>query len=115
MEEWKEYKALEFCYNVTDGTHDSPKPKEEGYYLITSKHLKDNGIDFASAKKISETDYLKVIQRSKVEQYDILYSMIGRWRKIPRQDLPTPGRWVSRARPSRFRSFGMRRRGVIGW
>ena len=77
MEEWKEYKALEFCYNVTDGTHDSPKPKEEGYYLITSKHLKDNGIDFASAKKISETDYLKVIQRSKVEQYDILYSMIG--------------------------------------
>ena len=77
MEEWTEYKALEFCYNVTDGTHDSPKPKEEGYYLITSKHLKDNGIDFASAKKISETDYLKVIQRSKVEQYDILYSMIG--------------------------------------
>ena len=77
MEEWKEYKALDFCYNVTDGTHDSPKPKEEGYYLITSKHLKDNGIDFASAKKISEEDYLKVIQRSKVEQYDILYSMIG--------------------------------------
>ncbi|MBR3531674.1 MAG: restriction endonuclease subunit S [Bacteroidaceae bacterium] len=77
MEEWKEYKAIEFCMTVTDGTHDSPKPKAEGYYLITSKHLKDTGIDFSSANFISEEDYLKVITRSKVEQYDILYSMIG--------------------------------------
>ena len=77
MEEWKEYKALDFCYNVTDGTHDSPKPKDEGRYLITSKHLKDGYIDFATANKISEEDYQKIIQRSKVEQFDILYSMIG--------------------------------------
>jgi len=77
MEEWKEYKARDFCQNVTDGTHDSPKPKSEGYYLITSKHLKDNCIDFSSAYLISKEDYLKVISRSAVEQYDILYSMIG--------------------------------------
>ncbi len=77
MEEWKEYKAIEFCKTVTDGTHDSPKPKDKGYYLITSKHLKDTGIDFKSANYISEEDYLKVIERSKVEQYDILFSMIG--------------------------------------
>ena len=77
MEEWKEYKAKDFCQNVTDGTHDSPKPKEKGYHLITSKHLKESGIDFSSAYLISEDDYLKVIARSKVEQYDILYSMIG--------------------------------------
>ncbi len=77
MEEWKEYKASEFCKIVTDGTHDSPKPKDKGHYLITSKHLKDTGIDFSSANYISEEDYLKIIARSKVEQYDILYSMIG--------------------------------------
>ena len=77
MEEWKEYKAIDFCQNVTDGTHDSPKPKDEGHYLITSKHLKDGYIDFSTANKISEDDYQKIIQRSKVEQYDILYSMIG--------------------------------------
>ena len=75
--EWKEYKASEFCESVTDGTHDSPRPKDEGFYLITSKHLKDSYIDFSSAKLISKEDYQKVIQRSKVEQYDILFSMIG--------------------------------------
>lgn len=77
MEEWEEYKASEFCESVTDGTHDSPKSKDKGFYLITSKHLKDSYIDFASAKFISREDYQKVIQRSKVEQYDVLFSMIG--------------------------------------
>ena len=77
MEEWKEYKATDFCANVTDGTHDSPKPKIEGHYLITSKHLQNNVIDFSSAYRISEEDYQKVIQRSQVEQFDILFSMIG--------------------------------------
>ena len=77
MEEWKEYKARDFCSGVTDGTHDSPKPTNEGHYLITSKHLKDNLIDFSSANRISEEDYLRVITRSAVEQYDILFSMIG--------------------------------------
>ena len=76
-EDWKEYKARNFCSSVTDGTHDSPKPKEEGRYLITSKHLKDNQIDFSSANRISEEEYLKVIARSAVEQFDILFSMIG--------------------------------------
>lgn len=77
MEEWKEYKASMFCASVTDGTHDSPKPQDRGHYLITSKHLKDNDIDFSSANLISDEDYNKVIQRSAVEKYDILYSMIG--------------------------------------
>ena len=77
MEEWKEYKAKEFCAMVTDGTHDSPKPKTIGHYLITSKHLKDNRIDYSSANFISEEDYQKINLRSAVEQYDILFSMIG--------------------------------------
>ena len=77
MEEWKEYRAIDFCTAVTDGTHDSPKPQEKGHYLITSKHLQGNAIDFSSAYLISDEDYLKVIQRSRVEQFDILFSMIG--------------------------------------
>ena len=77
MKEWKEYIAKDFCSKITDGTHDSPKPQASGHYLITSKHLKDNQIDFSSANLISEEDYQKVIMRSAVEQYDILFSMIG--------------------------------------
>ena len=77
MSEWKTIKAEDFCYSVTDGTHDSPKGKENGHYLITSKHLAPYAIDFSSAKRISEEDYKKVIKRSPVEQWDILFSMIG--------------------------------------
>lgn len=77
MEEWKEYKATDYCLNVTDGTHDSPKRVEQGMYLITSKHIKDNKIDFCDAYKISLDDYNKIIKRSKVDQWDIIISMIG--------------------------------------
>ena len=77
MSEWKTYRADEFCKTVTDGTHDSPKPQPCGRYLITSKHLKSFGIDFSSANRISEEDYQKIVKRSNVEQYDILFSMIG--------------------------------------
>ena len=75
--EWETIKAEDFCYSITDGTHDSPKAKENGHYLITSKHLAPYAIDFSSAKRISEEDYQKVIKRSPVEQWDILFSMIG--------------------------------------
>ena len=77
MEEWNIIKAYDYCYNVTDGTHDSPKQTEFGKYLITSKHIKDKRIDFESAYKISEDDYNKIITRSKVDQWDIIISMIG--------------------------------------
>lgn len=86
---WKTYRAENFCLAVTDGTHDSPKPQAEGRYLITSKHLKPTEIDFSSANKISEEDYQKIIQRSKVEQYDILFSMIGTIGNIHRVTMPT--------------------------
>lgn len=89
MEEWKTYTASEFCFKVTDGTHDSPKPKDSGHYLITSKHLKDNCIDFSSAYKISEEDYQKIIKRSNVVQHDLLFSMIGTIGNVVRVTSPT--------------------------
>lgn len=70
-------RADEYCKFVTDGTHDSPKQVDKGKKLITSKHLGRYGINFEGAKNISELDYQKVISRSKVEQWDILFSMIG--------------------------------------
>jgi len=69
--------AMEDVIEVRDGTHDSPRQTHEGFHLITSKHLKKEGIDFESAYLISESDYIEVNKRSRVETYDILLSMIG--------------------------------------
>ena len=77
MGEWKEVIATEFCKEVTDGTHDSPKPVSKGKYLLTSKHLQEFQLDFANAYQISQEDYEKAIARSKVDQFDVLFSMIG--------------------------------------
>ena len=63
---------------VRDGTHDSPKYVEEGYPLITSKNLNQNGtLSFDNVNFISEHDFVKINKRSKVDVGDILFGMIG--------------------------------------
>jgi len=75
-EGWRVEK-MQNIIEVRDGTHDSPKQSDKGFKLITSKHLKKEGIDFDSAYFISENDYVEINKRSKVETFDILLSMIG--------------------------------------
>ena len=70
-------RADEFCASVRDGTHDTPKPTEIGYKLVTGKHIKNGQIDPSDAYCISEKDYKKINERSLVEQWDVLMSMIG--------------------------------------
>jgi type I restriction enzyme, S subunit len=62
---------------VKDGTHDSPKPTEKGFPLITSTHLKSYELSLGQTYNISSADFDQVNKRSKVDKYDILFSMIG--------------------------------------
>ncbi len=64
-------------YDVRDGTHDSPKYHDEGFPLITSKNLKNEGLTFDDVKLISLEDYNKINERSAVHQGDVLLAMIG--------------------------------------
>ena len=73
---WQEVKLGDIC-DVRDGTHDSPRQSEYGKYLITSKHIKSGKVDLSSAYKISLQDFNMINQRSKVDKWDILISMIG--------------------------------------
>ncbi len=74
---WKYVPGNEYCAKVTDGTHDSPKQAEYGKPLITSKHIKGDVIDFDTAYLISEHDFNEINKRSKVDQWDVIISMIG--------------------------------------
>jgi restriction endonuclease S subunit len=75
--EWMVLTAEEICGRVTDGTHETPRPVEKGFYLITSKHLRNGEIHFYEAYFISESDFNEVNKRSKVDVGDVLFSMIG--------------------------------------
>lgn len=75
--EWED-KKLGKLSDVRDGTHDSPKYYDEGYPLITSKNLLQNGtIDFNNVSLILKEDYININKRSKVNINDILFGMIG--------------------------------------
>lgn len=75
---WQFVPADKYCAEVTDGTHDSPKPIEySGHYLLTSKNITSGILNYENAYCISEEDFNAVNKRSKVNQYDLLYSMIG--------------------------------------
>lgn len=75
-DDWEE-KSLNEVYDVRDGTHDSPKYQAEGFPLITSKNLKNDELNYDKIKYISQIDYDKINQRSKVHKGDILFAMIG--------------------------------------
>jgi len=76
-EDWEVKEAEHFCIRVTDGTHGTPKRQSSGKYLITSRHLKEGTLDFENAYYISEEDFQEISRRSKVEQWDVIISMIG--------------------------------------
>ena len=67
----------EYCSSVRDGTHDTPKPTSDGKYLVTSKAIHDNTVDFSSCYFISQKDFDKINARSKVDKWDVLMTMIG--------------------------------------
>ena len=73
---WEE-KRFDEVYDVRDWTHDSPKYHTTGYPLITSKNLQPEWLSFSNIKLISEKDYQKINERSKVHKWDILFAMIG--------------------------------------
>ncbi|HHQ4722620.1 restriction endonuclease subunit S [Aeromonas veronii] len=76
--DWQEATLASICHQVTDGTHDSPKPVAEGGFpLVTGKAIKDRRIDFAVTYNISEEDHRQVLARSKAEEGDILFANIG--------------------------------------
>ncbi len=73
---WKKMRLGDVC-DVRDGTHDSPRYYDIGYPLLTSKNVTSGIIDLNDCNYISESDYFKINERSKVDIGDIIMPMIG--------------------------------------
>ena len=75
--DWKILRMSDFCY-VTDGTHDTPKPVNDGGVpLVTGKCIKNGFIDFNEPYNISYQDHESISKRSGLQTGDILFSNIG--------------------------------------
>ena len=75
-EGWTIKRMNDFCY-ITDGTHDTPKPLDDGVPLITGRCIKNGFIDFNEAYCISLKDHESIKKRSGLTTGDILFSNIG--------------------------------------
>ena len=73
---WSETTLGDLC-DVRDGTHDSPKQSDIGHPLVTSKNIRDGKVDLSDVYLISDSDFHEINKRSKVDQFDLLVSMIG--------------------------------------
>ncbi len=73
---WEKSQLGKVC-DVRDGTHDSPEYFETGWPLVTSKNVTGGHLDLTSCNYISEEDFKKINERSKVDSGDIIMPMIG--------------------------------------
>ena len=72
--------AMKLILDIRDGTHDTPSYIDDGldsFPLVTSKDFVDNSISFSKTKYISKKDHILIRSRSKVDNGDVLMSMIG--------------------------------------
>ncbi|MGL1958327.1 MAG: restriction endonuclease subunit S [Colwellia sp.] len=64
--------------NVTDGSHHSPSIQSEGYPFISVTDVGENEIDFINCKRITKTDYLRLVKEGcKPKVGDLLLTKDG--------------------------------------
>lgn len=77
-EHWEAIKLGHLVKILVDGTHHSPKSFTEGDFLyITSKNIKEKGVDLRDISYISKKDHEEIYARCPVKQGDVLYIKDG--------------------------------------
>lgn len=60
---FKEFTLQEVCEKITDGSHFSPKEIISGFPMASVKDLTRHGIDMSTCKRISESDFMKLVKQ----------------------------------------------------
>lgn len=76
---WEWIQLGEIYHHVADGPHFSPKYVDDGngVLFLSGRNIKESGIDFNTAKHVSESDHLEFCKRVKPKNGDILYTKGG--------------------------------------
>lgn len=76
-EEWETKKLGEIADKITDGTHNTPKPIEEGVPFLTAIHIKDGFIDYENCYYLEQEVHNNIYKRCNAEKGDLLIVNIG--------------------------------------
>ena len=74
---WVWVRLGEVIISAKDDPHFSPKYSEKGIPFISTRNISVSGIDFTTAKYISEEFHLEISKKCKPEKGDILYTKGG--------------------------------------
>lgn len=75
---WKVLTLGDMTEKLTDGAHQSPKPRVSGKYMCSVKDMTYDKFDFSGCKLISDEDYQKLVnQGCQPQKGDILISKDG--------------------------------------
>jgi type I restriction enzyme S subunit len=75
--EWEEKALSEVASKITDGTHDTPKPKKEGTPFLTAIHIKDGFVDYNNCYYLDKEVHDSIYKRCNPEKDDLLIVNIG--------------------------------------
>lgn len=74
---WNKYKISEVTEYLVDGTHFSPKSTDGDFKYITSKNIRNDGLDLTQISYISKEEHEVIYKRCKVQLGDILLTKDG--------------------------------------
>lgn len=66
-----------FCYRITDGTHQSPKWSESGIPFIFVSNVRNQRVSLQTQKFISDETYQELTRNCPVDDGDVLYTCVG--------------------------------------
>lgn len=74
---WQRVKLKDLCYKITDGTHITPKYKDNGVVFLSAKNISKGIFNPLNCKFISNEEHLELIKRCNPEHGDVLLSKSG--------------------------------------
>jgi type I restriction enzyme S subunit len=75
--EWIRKTVQNVAHKITDGTHDTPKPTDDGIPFLTAIHVKDGSLDFDNCYFLSTEVHHAIYKRCNPEYGDLLMVNIG--------------------------------------
>ena len=62
---------------LVDGSHNPPKKVDDGLPMLSGQNVRDGYITLDASRYITESDYLKEIERNPIEAGDVFLSIVG--------------------------------------
>ena len=75
--DWEVKRFGSVCMKLLDGTHFSPKSKDGPFKYVTSKNIRNEGLDLGNINYVSEKEHREIFKRCPVEYGDILLTKDG--------------------------------------